>query len=70
MAAIKSSFACKICDVEMALPKNNLDMLDFIAILIQFYKNHDICEKNDILFKQKEEALKKAYESHPKKKRK
>lgn len=44
MAKISSSFNCMICKNPLNFP-NDIDITDFIIVLLQFYKTHEACEK-------------------------
>jgi hypothetical protein len=43
MAKISSSFKCILCKVTLHFP-NDISIVDFIILILQFYKNHEICE--------------------------
>lgn len=45
MARISSAFKCMVCEKKLEFP-NNLQIVDFVILLLQFYKDHDICEQN------------------------
>lgn len=44
MAKIKSSFECLICEESLNFP-NSVEIADFVVLLIQFYKAHQVCER-------------------------
>lgn len=43
MAKINSSFQCMICKQPLNFP-NDIGIIDFVILLLQFYKNHELCE--------------------------
>lgn len=43
MAKIKSYFRCMICEQPLIFP-DDMGIIDFIIVILQFYKNHEICE--------------------------
>lgn len=59
MAMIKSGFECMVCKQPMAAPENT-QILDFICLFIQFYRQHDFCEQNQKTLASQEAKLKEA----------
>lgn len=43
MAKISSAFKCLICNQPLNFP-NDTDITDFIILMLQFYKMHNLCE--------------------------
>lgn len=43
MAKVQSSFLCLICKQPLDF-KDNIDIVDFMVMLLRFYKTHDLCE--------------------------
>lgn len=43
MAKIASSFKCIICNQPLNFP-NDISIIEFVIILLQFYRTHDLCE--------------------------
>lgn len=43
MAKIASSFKCLICKQPLNFPEN-IGIVEFIIIMLQFYKTHELCE--------------------------
>lgn len=44
MAQISASFVCRICKEQCQFPQN-ADMVTFQILQLQFYKDHDRCER-------------------------
>lgn len=58
MAKIASSFKCLICNQPLNFP-NDISIIEFVIILLQFYRTHDLCEnlaKPKTLEKDKEQG--------------
>lgn len=43
MAKIASSFKCMVCKQPLNFPKDT-SIVDFVIMLLQFHKMHDLCE--------------------------
>ena len=43
MAKISSSFKCMLCKEPLNFP-NNISIVDFMILVLNFYKTHDQCE--------------------------
>lgn len=43
MAKISASFHCMICKQKLNFP-DNLDIVEFMILILQFYKVHGLCE--------------------------
>lgn len=43
MAKIASSFKCLLCNQPLNFP-NDISIIEFTIILLQFYRNHELCE--------------------------
>jgi len=44
MARIRSSFVCMICSQPLNFP-NNIGVVEFLILILQFYNAHELCEK-------------------------
>lgn len=44
MAKIASSFKCLICKNPLNFP-NDISIIEFIVMLLQFYQTHEVCEQ-------------------------
>lgn len=60
MAQIKSHFKCQVCNEILKFP-NDTNIVEFMIIMLEFYRTHDKCES--ILLKLKE--LKDHPDMHP-----
>lgn len=47
MARVKSHFKCMLCNQVLHFPKD-IGIVDFMVLILQFYKNHEICEQSEI----------------------
>lgn len=43
MAKIASAFKCILCKEPLNFP-NDISIVDFMILVLQFYKNHEVCE--------------------------
>ena len=61
MAKVSSSFKCVICKEPLNFP-NNTGIVDFMILILQFYRDHDRCEKLEAEFNKTKEVAKLAEE--------
>lgn len=47
MSKVSSHFSCILCKQKLNFPPNT-NITDFIILILQFYKNHEICEQAEI----------------------
>lgn len=66
MAKISSSFQCMICKQPLNFPKN-ISIVEFTILMLQFWNNHELCEKSENeskLIESVQEQNKKIEENH------